>query len=397
MMWKLICMGLLLALSACGAPAPTRSPSMSVSPQNKSPLVYVGTYTQGPKGENRAEGIYVYRMDLATGALTLQSKAGGPPNPSYLTIDPSQRYLIAVSETSQFNGQDGGGVSSYGIDPTSGALSLINSQPTHGQAPCHVIVDPSGKWVIVANYSSGNATVLPLGDDGKLGAPTDVVQHHGSSVNKSRQEGPHAHSSTFAPGSGTLLLVADLGLDRIMLYDLDLAKGKLAPHATPWIAIHPGGGPRHMAFSADARFLYVANEVDSSVTTFEYHAAKGAFTEMQTLPLLPADFSGQSTAADIHLTPSGKFLYASNRGLDSLAMFSIDPTSGKLTSIGQTPTQGKTPRNFAIDPSGAYLLAANQDGNSVVTFRIDPATGKLSASGPVANLPAPVCVKFFVK
>lgn len=364
---------------------------------NASPFVYVGTYTQGPaKGQNRPDGLFVYRMDPTTGALTLVSKAGGPPNPSFLTFDPSGRYLLAVSETSQFAGQDGGGVSSYAIDKSTGALTLINSQPTHGAASCYVTVDPSGKWVLVTNYSGSNFTVLPLGADGKLGPFTDVVVHTGSSVNKDRQEGPHPHSVILAPGSPTLVMVADLGLDRIMLYDLDTVKGKLTPHAAPWITIHPGAGPRHMAFTPDGQTLYVANEVDSTVSAFHYDAAKGAFTELQNLSLLPANFSGQNMSADIHVTPSGKFLYASNRGQDALAMFSIDPPTGQLVATGYVSTQGKTPRNFAIDPTGSFLLAANQDSGSIVTFRIDPANGKLTPAGQVTQLAAPVCVKFFV-
>jgi len=388
---------MLLALCACSTPGQPRSIPMTTSPNDPFPLVYVGTYTQDSKGNNRPDGIYVYRMDPKTGALNLASKTGGPPNPSFLTIDPGGRYLVAVSETGQYEGQEGGGVSSYAIDPSRGALTLINSQPTHGAAPCYVTIDPSGKWVIVANYNGGNVTVLPLGADGKLGAPTDVVQHKGSSVNKSRQAEPHAHSAIFAPGSATLVLVADLGLDRIMLYDLDLVKGKLVPHTTPWITIHPGGGPRHMAFSPDTHTLYVANEVDSTVSAFQYDAAKGSFTELQTLPLLPADFKGQNTSADIHLTPSGKYLYASNRGIDNLAAFSVDSASGKLAAAGQVSTQGKTPRNFAIDPSGTFLLAANQDSDSIVTFRIDHATGKLTPTGSTTTISSPVCVRFFVK
>ncbi len=369
---------------------------MNATSQAASPLVYVGTYTEGPQGQNRPDGIFVYRMDLASGALTLVGQAGGPPNPSFLTIDPSGRYLLAVSETSQFEGQDGGGVSSYAINKATGALTLINSQPTHGAATCYVTVDPSGKWVLVSNYSGSNFTVLPLGADGKLGPSTDVITHTGSSINKSRQEGPHPHSVILAPGSQTLVMVADLGLDRIMLYNLDPAKGQLTPHEPPWIAIHPGGGPRHMAFTPDGKTLYVANEVDSSVSAFRYDAARGTFTELQNLSLLPADFSGQNMSADIHVTPSGRFLYASNRGQDSLAMFSIDPATGQLIATGYVPTQGKTPRNFAIDPGGSYLLAANQDSGSIVTFHIDPASGKLTPAGPITRLSAPVCVKFFV-
>jgi 6-phosphogluconolactonase len=365
--------------------------------QNGSSLVFVGTYTDAAQDQTKPEGIFVYRMDSQTGALSLVGQGGGLPNPSFLTIDPSRRYLLAVSETSDFNGQPGGGVSSYAIDPTSGALTLINSQPTGGADPCYVSTDPSGKWVLVTNYTGGSVAVFPLGDDGRLGAATDLVQHHGYSVNPDRQEGPHAHSAIFAPGSSTLVLVADLGLDRIMLYDLDPVKGTLAPHQVPWLAVRPGSGPRHMVFHPNQRFLYVAHELDSSVTAYQYNAAAGTFTELQTLSLLPPDFSGQNLSADIHITPSGKFLYASNRGDDSLAIFSIDENSGKLTALGQESTLGKTPRNFAIDPGGNFLLVANQDSGTIVTFRIDAETGKLSATGQTVRVPSPVCIKFFGK
>jgi 6-phosphogluconolactonase len=359
--------------------------------------VFVGTYTNAAQDQTNPQGIYVYRMDGQTGALSLLKQAGGLPNPSFLTVDPSRRYLLAVSETGNFAGQAGGGLSSYAIDPASGALTLINSQPTHGADPCYVSVDPSGKWVLVANYTGGSVTVFPLGEDGRLGAATDLIQHHGSSVNTARQEGPHAHSAIFAPGSSTLVLVADLGLDRIMLYDLDPAKGTLSPHSVPWLEAKPGSGPRHMVFHPNQRFLYVTHELDSTVTAYQYDAAAGIFTELQTLSLLPQDFSGQNTSADIHITPSGKFLYASNRGDDSIAIFAIDENSGKLTSLGQVSTQGKTPRNFAIDPGSNFLLAANQDSGTIVTFRIDAATGQLTPTGQTTQAPSPVCIKFYGK
>jgi 6-phosphogluconolactonase len=394
---SLITLVLLIALCACSIPASPTSPSITASPQNGSSLVFVGTYTNTVQDQSKPEGIFVYRMDNQTGALTFLSQAGGLPNPSFLTVDPSRRYLLAVSETNDFNWQPGGGVSSYAIDPSSGALTLINSQPTGGADPCYVSVDPGGKWVLVTNYTGGSVAVFPLGADGRLGAATDLVQHQGSSVNLDRQAGPHAHSAIFAPGSSTLVLVADLGLDRIMLYDLDPVKGKLAPHPIPWLAARPGSGPRHMVFHPNQRFLYVVHELDSSVTAYQYDAAAGTFKELQTLSLLAPGFSGQNLSADIHITPSGKFLYASNRGEDSLAIFSIDENSGKLTALGQIPTQGKTPRNFAIDPTGNFLLAANQDSGTIVTFRIDAETGNLIAAGQTTLVPSPVCIKFFGK
>jgi 6-phosphogluconolactonase len=310
-------------------------------------------------------------------------------------VDPSRRYLVAVSETSQFKGQPGGGVSSYKIDALNGTLTLINSQPSGGSSPCYVSIDSSGQWVLVANYSSGSVSVLPLGEDGRLGAPTSTIQHQGSSVNKDRQEGPHAHSILVAPGSQTLVLAADLGLDKILLYNLDPTAGTLAARRTPWLAFKPGSGPRHMVFSADQRYLYVVSELSSSVTVFQMDTAAGSFTELQTVSLLPADFSGSNISADIHITPDGRYLYASNRGADSLAIFSIDPDgSGKLSAQGQASSGGETPRNFAIDPSGSFILAANQDSGTIVSLRIDAATGKLSTTGQVTSLLSPVCIKF---
>jgi 6-phosphogluconolactonase len=361
-----------------------------------SPLVFVGTYTSGAGGQQRADGIFIYRMDPATGALTQVGKMSGIANPSYLAVDPSGRYLLAVSESA-------GTVSSYAIDPEGGdaegedahrgSLTLINRQPVGGDSPCYVSIDPSGKWVLVANYMGGSVTVLPLGDDGRLGASTALVKHSGSGPNKNRQEAPHVHSAILAPGS-SLALVADLGIDRVMLYDLDTAKGTLAAHAVPALELKPGAGPRHMVFHPNQRFLYVVGELLSTVTAYQYDTAAGNFQELETLPLLPADFQGQNTSADIHITPDGKFLYASNRGNNSLAIFSIDPATGKLTLVGHAPTQGQTPRNFAIDPTGSFLLVANQDSGAIVTFRIDPATGNLTATGQKTEVPSPVCVKF---
>ena len=393
---NLLVLGLALVLLACAPKSEPKGLQMSNTPQTGSPLVFVGTYTRGPQGQNRSEGIFVYRMDPSSGALALLSKAGGPPNPSFLTVDPSHRYLIAVSETGEFNGEPGGGVSSYAINAATGELKLINSQPTRGADPCYVTVDPTGKWVLVSNYSGGSVTVLPLGEDGQLGSPTDTIQHHGFSVNPDRQAEPHAHSVQVAPGSGKLVLAADLGLDRILLYDLDLSAGSLSPHAVPYLSTAAGSGPRHMAFYPGGRYLYVASEMGSTISAYQFDPSAQTYAELQTLSTLPEGYSGQNSGADIHISPSGKFLYTSNRGQDSLAVFAIDAASGKLTALGQVSTQGKTPRNFAIDPTGTFILAANQDSGSIVTLKIDAETGLPAPAGPVTNLPMPVCVQFFV-
>ncbi len=392
---KLLMLSTLFLLSSCSRQAtPSAAPVQSVAV--KAGLVFVGTYTSGPNNQVRADGIFVYRMDPTTGALNQLSKAGGLPNPSYVTVDPSGRYLIAVSETGEYEGQPGGAVSSYAINAATGALALINSQPVHGASPAYISTDPSGKWVLTANYMGGNVTVLPLGEDGKLGAATAVVQHTGSGPNKDRQEAPHAHSVILGPG-GKLVLAADLGIDKVLLYDLDPVKGTLTPHTTPALVLPPGTGPRHMDFHPNQRYLYVLGELASTVTAYQYDANGGTFQEVQSVSLLPADFREANTSADIHVAPSGKFLYASNRGNDSIAIFSINPSSGKLALVDHISTQGKTPRNFAIDPSGSFLLAANQDSGTIVSFRIDPETGKLTTTGQVTRLQMPVCIKFLDK
>lgn len=387
-----------ILISACSAPTPTAPPvtqarSAATSGfESGGPLVFVGAYTSGPGNEERSDGIFVYRMNLATGALSLLSKVGGPPNPSYLGVESSGRYLLAVSEW----GQPGVGVSSYAIDAKNGTLALINSQPVGSDGPAYVTVDPLSKWVVTANYAGGSVTVLPLGEDGRLGAYTSLVKHQGSGPNKARQEAPHAHSALIL--GNRMVLAADLGIDRVMLYDLDYDKGTLTPSSIPSIDMKPGSGPRHMAYFEEGRTLYVVNELSSTLSVFQNNA--GTFKELQTVSLLPADFQGKNTSADVHIASFGEhdgaYLYASNRGHDSLAIFSIDQDTGKLTLVGHQPTEGRTPRNFAIDPTGNFLLVANQDSGAIVTFRIDRKTGGLSPTGQVTKLAMPVCIKFGV-
>ncbi len=350
-------------------------------------LVYVGTYTHG----SGSKGIYLYRLNMADGALTAAGIAAETVNPSFLAADPQQRYLYAVNETMHFMGQPGGGVSAFAIEPSTGALTYVNSQNTHGGAPCHVSVEQGGRFVYVANYMGGNVAVFPVHGDGGLLPASDVVQHSGAGVNPQRQEGPHAHSINLDP-TNRYAFVADLGIDKVMAYRLDLLQGQLLPHSVPWLEVAAGAGPRHLAFHPNGKYVYLITEMGSTIIACAYDADRGTFTPLQTVSALPENFSGQSTCADIHVAPSGKFLYGSNRGHDSIVSYAIDAETGCLTYVGHTPTQGKTPRNFAIDPSGTYLLAANQDSDTIVSFRIEAASGRLMPTGHVTTVPRPVCV-----
>jgi 6-phosphogluconolactonase len=362
--------------------------------QNQSETrVYVGTYT-GKLGhvDGAAEGIYLYRFDPTTGALTYVSVAPGITNPSFLAIDPEQRALYAVSEMKTPDGRAGGAVSAYHIDPATGNLTHLNQQSTGGADPCHLSVDATGKFLLVANYTSGSVAMFPIEADGSLGERSDFVQHEGSSIDPNRQQGPHAHSFMIDPGN-RYAFAPDLGMDKVMQYKLDLAQGKLIPNDPPWVQIQAGQGPRHFDFHPSRRYAYVINELGSTVTAFAYDEAQGTLNAIQTLSTLPANFSGRSHCADIHVHPSGQFVYGSNRGHDSIAIFSVDEATGQLTALGHESTQGRTPRNFAIDPTGTILLAANQDTSTVVTFWIDAQTGKLTPTGEIAAVPTPVCLK----
>ncbi len=298
-----------------------------------------------------------------------------------------------MNETEEFEGKPTGFASAFSIDRKTGKLTLINRQPTEGKAPCHLALDKSRRNLIVANYTSGTVTVLPVAADGRLGAPSAVVQHTGSSVNRQRQAGPHAHCTTFDPAY-RLLFACDLGLDKVMAYELDAAKGTLTAHSPAFASVKPGSGPRHIDFRPDGRFAYVLNEMTSTVTAFAYDAKTGTLTERQTLSTLPPSFSGSNSGAEISVHPSGKFVYSSNRGHDSIALFRIDPAQGTLTFVEAQGTGGRTPRNFAIDPAGRYLFAANQDSGTMLIFTIDQATGQLKPSGSPVAVPSPVCVRF---
>jgi len=349
--------------------------------------VYAGTYTA-----KTAKGIYLSRFDASAGTLEPFVLAAEMANPTFLAIHPNGQFLYAVSEVRDSGGRHGGSVNAFAISPKTGQLSFLNRQSSEGAGPCHLSADATGRVVLVANYASGSAAVLPVGGDGRLGEASEKVQHQGSSVNPQRQEGPHAHSITPSPDN-RFALVADLGLDRIMVYRLDPTAGRLTPNDPPWAAVKPGAGPRHLAFHPKLPMVYVVTELGNTVAAFAWDAARGAMREAQTISTLPPDFRETSYGADVHISPSGDFLYASNRGHDSLAIFSIDRATGLLSAAGYAPTLGKWPRNFVIHPSGNWLLAANQNGDSVVVFHIEARTGKLSPVGPGTDVSMPVCLK----
>jgi 6-phosphogluconolactonase len=351
-------------------------------------ILYVGTYTRG-----KSEGIYLYRMNSSSGELKPISIAKGVSNPSYLAIDAQRKFLFSVNEVSEFSGKKTGAVTAFAIDQRTGELKKLNQQPSHGTSPCYVTVDPSGKFLLVANYGSGSLAVLPIKSDGSLGESTDVVQHQGSGQNPRRQEGPHAHCIV-VDRSGRFAFAADLGIDKVMIYRFDAKTGKLIANSPQFAQTKAGAGPRHFTIHPGGKFAYVINEMDSTLTAFAYDNSKGVLKELQTVSTLPEGFQGNNSCADVHVHPSGKFLYGSNRGHDSIVAFTIDESSGKLSHIAHESTQGKTPRNFGIDPTGTFLLAANQNSDTVVTFRIDQKTGVLKPAGQVTEVPTPVCLKF---
>jgi 6-phosphogluconolactonase len=349
--------------------------------------VYVGTYTAG---DSTSKGIYRLRLDLLTGALSEEGPPTKTVNPSFLALHPNGRFLYAVNEVGERREDTGGAVSAFAVDARTGALRLLNTQPSGGAAPCHLTVDKAGRNVLVANYAGGSVAVLPIAPDGQLRPAATVVQHEGKSVNADRQTGPHAHSITL-DSDNTFALAADLGIDKVLAYRFDTARGTLTAGAP--VPLAPGSGPRHVAFHPDGRRAYVINELLSTVTAFDYDRATGGLSERQTVSTLPADFKGANFTAEVVVHPEGKFLYGSNRGHDSIAIFAIDPATGKLTPAGHRPTQGQWPRNFAIDPTGTFLLAANQRSDSIVVFRIDRATGQLQEEGKPFPLPQPVCLR----
>jgi 6-phosphogluconolactonase len=354
--------------------------------KNRELTLYVGTYTSG-----KSEGIYVYRMDRVSGELK-RFNAIKSVNPSFLAIDRSKRYLYAVNEVPEFGGKPGGGVSAFAIDSATGNLKFLNQQASLGADPCHLTVDRRRKSLLVANYSGGNIAVLPIQRDGSLGPATDLEQHAGSSI-REQQKGPHAHC-IILDASERHALAADLGIDKVMIYRFNQTTGKLTPGKQAWAPLQPGAGPRHLALHPSGKYAYVINELDSTLTAFKYDGVNGTLSSLDTVSTLPSDFRGVSYCADVHVSPSGRFLYGSNRGHDSIVGFVIDQRTGKIEQLEHVSTGGKWPRNFTIDPTGSFLLVANQHTDNVVVFRIDEQTGRLKPTGYVTEIPVPVCLKF---
>ena len=378
---------LVLVLVAPDASAGSGTAASRQDPQPERLWVYLGTYTGAG-----SKGIYRFELDLASGKLSEGALAGEAINPSFLAIHPNRRFLYAVAEVAKSGAKPGGAISAFAIDQRNGKLTLLNQQSTKGAGPCHLMVDHQGKHVLAANYGGGSVCVLPIGADGRLGEVTEFLQHRGSSVHPQRQEGPHAHCINLDP-AGRFALVADLGLDKVMIYRFDAAHGRLTPNDPPFATLDAGAGPRHVAFHPGGHFAYVINELQSTLTAFAYDAERGTMKRLQTMSTLPGGYGGENTTAEVQVHPSGRAVYGSNRGHNSIAIFVVDPMTGELRSAGHQSHHIKTPRNFAIDPTGAYLLVASQDSNCIVVFRIDPKTGALTPTGSEGSVPTPVCIQ----
>ncbi len=352
-------------------------------------VMYVGTYTT----KQESKGIYAWRFDAATGKLADGALVAQTTDPSFVAISPTGKYLYAVNEIDEFNGQKSGAISAFAIDLKTTKLKFLNQVSTRGGGPCHVSLDSTGRWVLVANYGAGSVATYEVQGDGSLSTAKGFVQHSGSSVDQERQKGPHAHWIATSPDN-RFALAADLGLDDVLIYKLDYEHGTLTSNMPAFAQVKPGSGPRHFAFHPNGKFGYVLTEMATTVTAFSYDAKKGTLTAIQTVPTLPKDYSGPTEAAEIAVHPNGKFLYASNRaGVDTITVFSID-AKGMLKETQRVSTKGRTPRNFAIDPTGAYLLAANEESGNIVVFKIDAGTGSLTPTGEEVKVSSPVSLAF---
>ena len=356
-------------------------------------LVLVGTYTSKGATTTGSKGIYAYRFNASNGEVESLGVAAESEQPSFLAVDPQLKFVYAVNETDTYQGQPSGGVSAFSLDRTTGKLSFLNEVASRGSAPAHVAVDHTGKYVVASNYNGGNLAVFPVLADGKLGQATAFDQHHGSSVNKARQAGPHVHEAIFSPDN-RFILSADLGLDDIFVYPFNEKTGELG--AQPRILNLSGGlGPRHMAFSPDGRFVYLVSEMGSTVTVLPYNPSDGNIAARQTVRLAPAnDTPAEKSGAEIAVGRSGKFLYASNRFDNLIGVYSIDSDTGMIEQTETVPLDGKTPRDFAIDPGGTWLWDANQDSDNIVLYKIDQQKGELLPAGITLKIPAPTCVVF---
>lgn len=373
----------LFSMAACLTAGLISTPTMKAD----DPLLFISSFAGGEKG-----AVTAYRLSLADGTLSPQARTGGVENPFFLAVSPDGRFLYAVHALA-FGGQEHEEVAAYAIDPKNGALTLLNRQSAKGSATCHLDVDATGKTLLLANYSSGSVAALPIRDDGSLGEAASFVQHTGGSqVDPKRQDGPYAHSFIVSP-ENRFAYAADLGLDQVRCYALDAAAAKLTPLDPAYAPSPPGGGPRHLAFHPDGRSLYAINELANTVSHYRYDAATGALTVAGgAVSTLPADFGGKSYTADLKITPDGKYLYGTNRGHDSIAIFRI-AADGSLTRTAIEPSRGKGPQNLLIAPGGRWLLCANMPGNNVAVFAIDPETGALKPAGDPVEVTSPSCIR----
>jgi 6-phosphogluconolactonase len=353
----------------------------------KKEYIYVGTYNEDGK-----PGIFVYEFDRKKGSMSLIQEVGGMGSPSYLEIHPSGKYLYSVNRSSVTPGKKWGSVSSYKIDQETGSLSHMNDQPSQGSESCHISIDSKGRLVFVSNYSTGNLSVFPVLEDGSLNEFSDTEQHTGNSINQQRQKGPHVHQSIVSPDDN-FLYVSDLGIDLVKAYSIDYNKNSVTGMSGSDGIVDKGSGPRHASIHKSQKFAYVINELASTVTAFKIESGNGRLIPIQTISTIPDDFKEVNYCADIHIDPSGKFLYGSNRGHNSLAIFKIDQDNGKLESTGFQSTSGEWPRNFLIDPKGEFVFVANQNSNNIVVFRRNSESGELSKIEKEIIVPKPVCLK----
>lgn len=356
----------------------------------KEVLLYVGTYTTG----SASKGIYIYKLNPSGFELNHFKTVENVPDPSFIAIDKGRKFLYAVNEIKEFNGEMSGSVSAFAIDQKTGDLTFLNKQPSMGSMPCHLTISDNGKFALVANYRGGNVSVLPIGSNGELLPAVDVVQHTGTGPITVRQEAPHAHS-IYLDKNNRYALACDLGADKVFIYKFDDRSGKLTPNpAQPYFQARAGSGPRHLAFHQNGKSIFLIHELDSTVTSIAYDQDRGTLAEIQTVSTLPEDWAGTSACGEIQVSPDGNFLYGSNRVHDSIVGFRIDQASGRLEWVEDVPTGGSFPRHFNLDLAGEYLFAANQKSDSIVSYLIDKKTGALHSTGTKSSVPAPTCLLF---
>jgi 6-phosphogluconolactonase len=372
---------LLLVVPALFADGKDKKPA----PPKKDFFAFVGTYT----AKTESKGIYEFRYDASSGKSTGLRLAIETPDPSFVAIHPSGKYLYAVNESGKNSL-----VTAFALDAKTSNLTQLNQTSALGEDPCYITFDQTGKYILVANYSSGNLVVFPILPDGRIGEKSALFQDAGTlGPNKERQEGPHAHWIETS-ADNHFALAADLGLDEILIFQFDAKKGTLAPHMPPSASLKAGSGPRHAAFSPNGKFLFVVSELASTATSFSFDPKKGTLKQVNSVSTLPPDFSGRNDIAEVAVHPNGRFLYVSNRGVDSIALFEIDPKKGILTPMGSVPTGGKEPRHFALDPAGNFMFVENQLSDTIVVFHVDANTGQLTPTGDTLSVPSPVCLKF---